>query len=213
VPANCRARSISCQTGRPPRRRHRVPLVPHPGPTLGDRPQRSAARRWGRHRNPLQATRSRSSTSHGGSSRALSDHGPMPRTALRTARKRQTHISHVHSGRVAPGRTFALRRHGLNDQFLSIEEVFTKEQIRKAEKSPVKEPMRRSAQSMRLVETTGTQSTLSRRELVCKLMISRWWRRGELNPRPRMPVVKRTTCVSGSWFSTFASKPARAAKA
>ena len=26
----------------------------------------------------------------------------------------------------------------------------------------------------------------------------KWWRRGELNPRPRMPVMRRTTCVSGS---------------
>ena len=30
------------------------------------------------------------------------------------------------------------------------------------------------------------------------LLILKWWRRGELNPRPKKPVVKRTTCVSGS---------------
>ena len=34
----------------------------------------------------------------------------------------------------------------------------------------------------------------------CKLLILLWWRRGELNPRPKMLVVKRTTCVSGSLF-------------
>src|ERR1039458_2366423 len=33
---------------------------------------------------------------------------------------------------------------------------------------------------------------------VCKLLILLWWRRGELNPRPRKPAMKRTTCVSGS---------------
>jgi len=28
----------------------------------------------------------------------------------------------------------------------------------------------------------------------------RWWRRGELNPRPEKPEMKRTTCVAGSVF-------------
>jgi hypothetical protein len=31
-----------------------------------------------------------------------------------------------------------------------------------------------------------------------KLLKIEWWRRGELNPRPRKPAMKRTTCVSGS---------------
>jgi len=52
-----------------------------------------------------------------------------------------------------------------------------------------------------------------RASIFCKLLILLWWRRGELNPRPKKPVVKRTTCVSGSWFSTFTSEPARAVKA
>ena len=35
-------------------------------------------------------------------------------------------------------------------------------------------------------------------KFVTSSLQAKWWRRGELNPRPRKPAMKRTTCVSGS---------------
>ena len=35
-------------------------------------------------------------------------------------------------------------------------------------------------------------------KFVTSSLQAKWWRRGELNPRPKKPAMKRTTCVSGS---------------